>query len=151
MDLFRSSSLSWFQSPFVRIPAVQFRSVTQHKSAMVGSSRNLQASAELARVSRSGQDQPECQEFSAVPLLSWWSEEQWRWETNKELHSQLCKGPVTVCWVPLILSPNITCSSMSPASSEHHVSLPQQTAMWVCIIWHPKLSLQPGSKCKGMQ
>ena len=69
MDLFRNSSLGQFQSLFVRIPRIQFNSVTEHESAMLAlTSRNYQASAELALVSRSHQDQLECQEFFTMPL-----------------------------------------------------------------------------------
>lgn len=128
---------------------------------MVGSIRSLQASAELAQVSRSDQDQPECQEFSAVPLSMKWRSVKMR---DQQRVAQLAmQGPGHCLLSPLklsprtpfeshlyILSPNITCPSTGLTSSKHHVSLPWQNTILVCITWHnQKLSLQPDSKFKG--
>ena len=84
MELFRSSSLGGDSNLFVRIPRIQFSSVriptiqfkcvTKHKSATVArSSRNLQASAESARVTQSKDLKPtkSCVLFILCPDISY--------------------------------------------------------------------------------
>jgi hypothetical protein len=51
---------------FLDIPSVQFSSV--QRAAAAQPSRNNQASAKSAQVSRRNEDHQGCQEFSAVPL-----------------------------------------------------------------------------------
>lgn len=77
-------------------------------AAVAQSSRNTQASTKWSQVSEndSNHNQPESQEFSQQ------SEDQQSCETKEALHSLLYKCLVTVSWVLLILSPNITCPLM---------------------------------------
>jgi hypothetical protein len=124
------------------MPAVQFKGVTKEESA-AWSGSDWQASAQ---VSRSDQDQPDCQVFSSMSCsMKWRSEkmvEQWR---DAQLAIQvfhycllsliytLTKHYIclTVCWVLFILFPNTMF-----ASAKHHMSLPEHHSTWVCITWH---------------
>jgi hypothetical protein len=109
-------------------------------ASVAWSSRNHQASE---WVSRSNQDQPDTRRISAVSSLlclsTKWSMSlfklcnlksvslnQWRCETIKVLQSYPCKCLVIVCWVPFILSPNITRPPMGLA--KYHVSLYPETS-----------------------
>ena len=109
----------------------------KHKSAAVSqSSRNSQASNELARIRESDQDQPRGQEkFSAVPLSMKW---RFREDDDKDWRpTKPCKHMATVYWVLLIVSPDTMCPPMGLASAKqtphesvlakHHVSLHHMT------------------------
>lgn len=90
---------------------------------MAWSSRNHQASAEWAWISKSNQDQLEHQEmFCAMPLLTkqrsaktsdQWSIAELAPSLSLELYSYSLQIPCVFSWV-----------------------LPQQNTMWVCITWH---------------
>jgi hypothetical protein len=132
VPLFRNSSLGQYQSQFIgiqvvqlssiRIPTIQFKTVTKHISAtMAWSRRNFQASAEFSRVSKRDQDQPEWQEFSAMPLST-----KWRLATTLRLMKS-CTMQV-LCdfyWVLLILykyhmSSHRSCLSKIPHECASH-------------------------------
>lgn len=123
-----------FQSPFVRIPIVQFKRVSKHKSATLAHfSRNCQASTELAWISWIDQDEHDAR--SSLQSLSQQSEDQQRSKTNEEPPSQLCKRPHHY-----LLSLTDTLSK-HPLSS--HRVWPQQNTTWVWITWdNQKLPLQ---------
>jgi hypothetical protein len=125
VNLIRISSLGQFQSPFVSIPVVQFsnfkitrvlfKSISKHELTVAQSSRNCQASIKSAGVSRSDQNQPKCQEFSAVPL-----------STNKpslSIESHLYSLQISHVQPWSCLSR----TSHDSASAEHHMSLHHMT------------------------
>jgi hypothetical protein len=139
VDLFRNSSLEQIQSMFSGyIPAVLFSSVriaiTNQSAVMERPSRNSQALAKSAQVSRSDQDQEGYQEFSLCCAFLRGV------KINKEeeedvRQSKLCKPGVTDCGVLSILPSNIMCPPMGltlphkSISAKLHLSLYQLTSL----------------------
>lgn len=123
--LFGSSGSSWgrFQSPIVRIPAVQFSSLriaNRNQQWWHGPAEtarpppNRHESAGVTRMSRGTR-----RSFLPVPLSM-----KRRLKTNEVLQSYLCK---LTNWVLFILPPNIMCPPRGLASVKHHMSLLSKT------------------------
>lgn len=87
------------------------------------SSRTHQASNESTRVSGSDQDQPECQEFSAEPLLMKWR--------SVKLGDQWRIARLTMQAPPSVSTESYLISLQTPCVLPRF--LPQQNTVWVCI------------------
>jgi hypothetical protein len=136
VDPFRSSSLGvipTFQSPFVRILAVQFSNVRipnkkqEQWYDLAETARilpNWYESAGTTRISLDVRSSRQC--------LSQQSKGQWRQEANKASKASYESMPSPLR--PIYNSPNIRCPPMGLAK-KHHVSLSQQNNTWVCITW----------------